>query len=113
MRKTQKASSLDITLKTLPAVGQLIDRIARRDRNLADQLRRAATSIALNLAEADGNRAGHRRNRLHTALGSLHETRAALKVAVAFGYVTTQAVDDIDSHLDRVTAMTFCRLHRR
>jgi four helix bundle protein len=100
-------------LQTLPAVRRVIDRIRSYDRNLADQLRRSATSIALNLAEADGNQAGHRRNRLHTAMGSLRETRTALQIGVAFGYVNKEVVDGIDRDLDQVAAMTWRRLHPR
>ena len=111
MRNTRRTYALDITLQTLPALKRVIDRIARDDRHLADQLRRAATSIALNLSEADGNERGHRRNRLQSAMGSLRETRTALQIAVAFGYVSTETVQPIDRQLDQVAAMTWRRLH--
>jgi four helix bundle protein len=82
-------------LEALPEIGRVTKVIRGHDRDLADQLRRAATSIALNLAEADGNAGGNRRNRLHTALGSLREVRAALRVAVAFEYVAAERVRDV------------------
>ena len=113
MRNQRRASALDITLATLPALRRVLDTVRRHDRNLEEQVRRAATSVALNLAEADGQEAGHRRNRLRTALGELHEVRAGLKVAVAFGYVTEQSIDDIDRRLDKATAMSWRRLHPR
>jgi four helix bundle protein len=59
----------------------------RKDRSLEDQLRRAITSVALNLAEGNGLRDGNRRLRYLSALGSLDEARAALDVAIAFEYV--------------------------
>jgi len=114
MQDTQQASTaLDIMLATLPDIARVVEAIRLQDRNLADQLKRAATSVALNLAEADGVRGGHRRNRLRTAMGSLLETRTALKVGLAFRYVTDKTVDGIDHRLDRVAAMTWRRIHPR
>ena len=113
MRTTQqRASSLDILLSVLPDIAQLVDRIKRHDRNLADHTRRAATNTALNLAEADGHRAGNRRSRLDTAQGELCETRLGLKLAAIFGYVGADEVGAVDSQLDRVAAMTWRRRQR-
>jgi four helix bundle protein len=61
--------------------------IASHDRNLADQLRRAVTSVALNIAESDGQSGGHRRQRRLTALGSAREVHACLEIAEALGYI--------------------------
>jgi four helix bundle protein len=90
----------------------VVETIRRRDRDLADQLRRAATSLALNLAESRGSTDGNRAARLRTALGSTHETRAALRVAEAWCYVDARTVDVIDERLDRVAAMTWSLAHR-
>ena len=57
--------------------------VERRDGDLARQLRRAASSVVLNLAEGAGSRAGHRRLRYETALGSARETMARQDVAEA------------------------------
>ena len=61
--------------------------IERRDPDLGRQLRRAAASVALNLAEGQGNEGGTRRQRYLSALGSAREVVACLEVARAFGYV--------------------------
>jgi four helix bundle protein len=61
--------------------------LRRKDRSLEDQLRRAITSVALNLAEGFGCNGGNKNLRYQTALGSLDEARMALQVAIAFGYV--------------------------
>jgi four helix bundle protein len=61
--------------------------IERKDRDLARQLRRASSSIALNLAEGTYSRGKNRAARYHTALGSARETWACLEVAHAAGYI--------------------------
>jgi four helix bundle protein len=63
--------------------------IERRDPDLARQLRRAASSVVLNLAEGSGSFGRVRTLRYRTALGSARETLACLGVAEAFGYVET------------------------
>lgn len=73
--------------------------IARHDNDLARQLRRAATSVCLNVAEGSGVQGGNRRQRYASALGSARETRACLDVAVALDYVKpldTEAWDRLD-----------------
>ena len=64
----------------------IIKLIATHDRNLADQLRRAVTSVALNLAESDGQAGGHRKQRRLTALGSAREVAACLEIGAALAY---------------------------
>jgi four helix bundle protein len=86
----------------------LIEWLERRDRSLADQARRAAQSVMLNIREGN-RRAG--KDRLHSfriAAGSADELVGALDVAEVMGYI---AVADIGAPLalaDRVLAM----LHR-
>jgi four helix bundle protein len=51
-------------------------------------LRRAASSIGLNAAEAAFSDPGNRRARLFTAAGSAGETQHALRQAIAWRHVT-------------------------
>ena len=97
----------------LEAIAPLVGRIAQHDRSLADQLRRAAQSVTLNLAESTGHRAGNRRLRLESALGSTYETRAAFRVARTWGYVPAEQTDPALTLADRVAAMTYRLLHPR
>jgi four helix bundle protein len=83
-----------------------------RDRALADQLKRAAQSVVLNIAEARGSDAGNARARFATACGSAKEVRAALDVASDWGYIETQTATHLDERLDEVCAITWCLARR-
>jgi four helix bundle protein len=76
-----------LSFEMIEAVRPLIARVRRCDRSLADQLVRAASSVALNIAEGDASEGGNQRLRVATAAGSANETLAALRVATAWGYV--------------------------
>jgi four helix bundle protein len=110
MHPTHRATALELMMDVMPAIRQLVVAITKHDRNLADEAKRAATSVVSNHAEADGVRGGHRRERIQTAQGSLTELRSQLKLAAAWGYVPQEQIDRVDAHLDRVAAMTWRRL---
>ncbi|HEY5145203.1 MAG TPA: four helix bundle protein [Polyangiaceae bacterium] len=74
-------------IEVLGMLRPVLAQIESHDRDLARQLRRAAASVALNLSEGSGSRAGTRRERYHNAFGSARETGACLDVAEALGYV--------------------------
>ena len=99
------------TIDMLRRLRPIIEGIGRKDENLGDQLRRAATSIPLNLNEGAYSQGRNERARWHTALGSAAEVRACLDVAEALGYIS--AVDEgLRDMLDQVIA-TLHRLTRR
>ena len=77
--------------------------IGLQDADLARQLRRAAASVPLNLAEGAGVLGGHRRQRYMTALGSARETMACFDVAVAMDYLAPLGFESRD-RLDKVIA---------
>lgn len=103
-------SSLTLTLEVVTRLRSIVRVIEGHDRDLARQIRRAASSVALNLAEAEGSDRGNRRARLHTALGSAREVRAGIQVAAAWGYFAEADSTEIDGALDRVAAMIWARL---
>ncbi len=94
-------------------LGPVVQRIRERDAKLADQLRRAAQSVVLNIAEGRGNDAGNARLRFATACGSAKEVRAALHVASDWGYIEAQRAAQLDRRLDRVCAITWCLSRNR
>ena len=91
---------LDVLRELKPVVTQ----IEVHDRDLARQLRRAATSIALNTSEGSGCHGGTRRERYRNALGSARETGACLDAALALGYVEGIDASLLD-RLDHVRAV--------
>lgn len=108
-----KQTALELVVAIIPLARKHVAKLRGADRHLADQLRRAVTSIALNLAEADGTRDGNRRVRLETAHGSANEAKVALRVAVAWGYLTEAEVSEVLGTIDRVGAMTWSRMRAR
>jgi four helix bundle protein len=77
----------DDMLEVIAEMRPMIAAIERHDRDLGRQLRRAASSVVLNIAEGSGSHGGTRTERYRNALGSARETLACLRTAEAFGYV--------------------------
>ena len=78
----------------------------RGQADLRDQLRRASTSIPLNIAEASGKTGGADRARFHAiARGSALECGAILDVLLLFEAVTAEHVEQGKTLLSRIVAM--------
>ncbi|MBL8626385.1 MAG: four helix bundle protein, partial [Myxococcales bacterium] len=91
----------------------LVEQIELRDRNLADQLRRAATSTALNTAEGNRRDGRDRAARFRIAAGECAEAATAVQVAVDWGYVPTAASTAPLALADRLGAMLWRLRHPR
>jgi four helix bundle protein len=74
-------------LGALKMMRGMVAAIEKRDPDLGRQLRRASSSVVLNMAEGSGSFGRVRTVRYRTALGSARETVACLQVAEACGYV--------------------------
>ena len=95
----------DLSIELVEALVPLMPRIKQRDKALADQLSRAASSISLNIGEAEFSDPGNRRARLFTAAGSAGETRNALRLAVAWRIVPASEADRAMGLLRRIVAI--------
>ncbi|MBN1443631.1 MAG: four helix bundle protein [Planctomycetes bacterium] len=100
-------TSLDLIRALRPAAAAL----RLRDANLHDQIRRAATSIALNLAEASGRCGKDRRHHFCIAAGSAEEVRAALRVASAWGELSEDSIATPLRLVDRLVGMLWKLTH--
>ena len=85
-----------VALDGIRQLRPLVERIARRDRSLATQLRRAASSMVLNIGEAERSDPGTGRARLYSAAGSANEARTALQVACAWRYLSEEGVAGVN-----------------
>ena len=101
----------EMAITIIEALAPLAPLVARHDRDLASQLRRAASSMALNIAESEYSDPGNRRARLFTAAGSTNESRSALRVAVAWGYVPAERAAGVLARLDEVMAILWRLTH--
>jgi four helix bundle protein len=97
--------ALDLSVAVIETLRGTVSTIRRHDRDLGEQLRRALTSIPLNLAEGNRSQGGHRIARFSTAAGSTSEARAALRVAVAWGYIRRPDIAPGEAMLDRLAGM--------
>jgi hypothetical protein len=87
----------EIAFELVEALRPLIPRVQRHDRALA---------------EADYSDPGNKRARLFTAAGSASETRAVLRVAVAWGYCTADEAAAALGLVERVVAMLWKLTHK-
>ncbi|MCB9625241.1 MAG: four helix bundle protein [Sandaracinus sp.] len=110
---TGTGQALNLSYDLIAALPGVLKAVARHDRPLADQLRRAAQSVVLNLAESGGHDGGNRRLRYQSAFGSAQETKAALHVARCLGYVDAADAERAFRFADRVAGACWRMLHKR
>ena len=87
----------------------VVPAIKRHDRDLADQIQRAASSVALNLSEGQRRTAGNQRNHYESAHGSANEVKAALDLAEAWGWIANTEAPR--KTLDRLLALLWRLTH--
>ena len=110
---TQPFQALSLAYELIASLSTVVAAVARHDRPLADQLRRAAQSVVLNLAECSGHSAGNRRLRVESAFGSAQETKAALHIARCWGYADSAKVAEAYELADRVARVCWRMLRPR
>jgi len=101
--------ALDVSYWLIEALSTIVPEIERQDRNLADQIRRAATSVSLNLAEGSCSLKGNRQKHFSIAHGSANEVKAGLCVAKAWGWI--DGSDHALGVLDRLLALLWRLTH--
>jgi four helix bundle protein len=100
-----------IAIAMVKSVCALSRKVQQYDPDLARQMRRACTSVPLNMAEGWHAVAGNRVARFNTAISEARETVSCLDVSVAVGYLADAEVGmDLD-RLDHIVA-TLWKLSR-
>lgn len=95
----------ELSLELIEELRPLVPRIKAKDKSLADQITRSASSISLNLGEAELSDPGNRRARFFTAAGSAGETYSAVRVAIAWRYLAARDGDAALALLKRIIAI--------
>jgi len=93
----------------ISALVPLMPVIARHDKDLADQMKRAANSVLLNIGEGERRAGGDRKRHFRIAAGSAAEVRAVLDAARAWQL----PLDDREArrHIDRVLGLLYGLVH--
>lgn len=99
-----------VALEVVGELRPLLEVIATHDSNLADQMRRAGTSVVLNLSEGSGRKAGNQRRAYEVAHGEARELLGALDCAAAWGYVVDAS--SARKKLDRLLGLCWGLTHR-
>lgn len=87
--------------------------IAQHDRDLAQQLSRAASSVPLNLSEGSYSKGGNRSARYHSAMGSAAEVRAILELAEGVRWIAHDPARHARLHRVIGTLVRVLKLDRR
>ncbi len=95
-----------VTIEFIATAEAIVDRLPRGHGNLVDQLRRAATSIVLNIAEGAGEAQGDEKKRIYRiARRSAFECAAALDVLRLRRLADETELKNADELLERIGAM--------
>ena len=95
----------ELSLELIETLRPLVPRIKAKDKSLPDQIMRSASSIALNIGEAELSDPGNRRARFFSAAGSAGETYTAVRVAIAWRYFGTKEGEAPVALLKRIIAI--------
>ena len=101
----------EVSLEAIKSLRGVVPRIEVHDRDLADQIRRAASSVVLNLAEGQRLTKGNKPKHYAIAHGSANEVRAGIKTALAWGWI--EEAEEPLAVLDRLLALLWRLTHPR
>jgi four helix bundle protein len=90
-----------------------VDQLAARDGALADQLRRAGSSVLLNIVEGHRRVGKDRAHHYRIAAGSAAEVAATLEIAAAWGYIADGELAEARALIDRELALLWGLTRRR
>jgi four helix bundle protein len=104
--------AFDLSLSLITALVPLVARIEHHDRDLGRQLRKAASSVSLNLGEGRRRTGKDRLHMWRIADGSAEESRVCLHVAAAWGYIEQAEAQKALAIADQILAICWTLTHR-
>jgi len=98
----------EVSIEVIKSLRPIVAAIQIHDGDLADQLKRAGSSISLNLAEGMGSAKGNKQKHYAIARGSANEVRAAIQTAQAWGLIedASEALRVLDRLLGLLWGLT-------
>ena len=105
--------ALEVALDLITLMRPVVERIRQMDRELAAQLKDAASSTTASNISEGARRLG--KDRIHlwsVAAGSAAEVRTQLAIAVAWGDIEQPAIAPALDRIDRILAMLWRMTHR-
>ncbi len=103
--------AFEISLQTVSSLRAPVRTLQARNADLARQVKRAGSSITLNIAEGRRRTGKDRLHLWRIAAGSADEVRAALRTAVAWDDLPPSLAEEPLALLDRVIAMLWKMTH--
>jgi four helix bundle protein len=101
----------ELALKMVAALRPVHSRVRLHDRDLAVQVKRAASSVPANIAEGARRQGADRLQHYRIAAGSASELRSHLAVATAWGDLDGAAAAPALGLLDRILAILWRLTH--
>ena len=97
--------AFSLSLDVIRLLRPLMTALRSHDRSLEKQLRDAASSVSLNVAESRGRNGKDKIHFLRIALGSAEESAASLYVAEAWGYLSAEQTQPSKDKLNHLLAV--------
>ena len=101
----------EVAYAAIAQAREVLQELEKHDSDLANQARRAFSSIALNLEEGNRRAGRDRAYSFRVASGSNAEACGALRIAVAWGYITPP--NALLKSLDRLGGLLWGLTHAR
>ena len=101
----RRFDTYEVALEVTAALGPIIATIKRRDPDLSNQLKRAVTSIPLNLSEGAQRQGKDRVQHYRVAAGSAAEVGTALSIALSWNLLSKADLEQVNPLLDRLRAL--------
>ena len=103
--------ALELSIDTIRSLHPSLEILRVRDPDLFRQVRRAASSVALNISEGNRRAGKDRLHHFRVAAGSADELQTGLRVAAAWGDLREPSIAEPLRLLDRLLGMLWGLTH--